>query len=112
MLHFGALEETYEDVLGVLALDSSDDSGSNVELLPGLGQVEVVDTILGALVDVAFHVGGNVLGADVDLKTKRLAAFQVLDSLPQRRSSQQDLGLCSWCTKVPSYVEKVLDLFK
>ena len=64
---FGALEETYEDVLGVLALDSSDDSGSNVKLLPGLGQVEVVDTILGALVDVAFHVRSNVLGADVDL---------------------------------------------
>jgi len=58
---------TYEDVLLVLLLDGSDDSGSNHGLLPCLGEIEVEDTISGAIVNVAFHLRVAVLGADVDL---------------------------------------------
>ena len=59
--------KTYKDVLGVLCLGSSDDSGGDHQLFPGLGQVEVVDTILVALVDVGFHLLGHVLSTNVDL---------------------------------------------
>ena len=48
-------------------MGSSDDSSSNHELFPGLGQVKIVDTILVALVDVVDHLFGNVLGTNVNL---------------------------------------------
>ena len=60
--------KTYEDILGVIALDSTDDSGSNHELLPGLGEVKVVHTILSASVHVSLHLLSYVLGANVNLK--------------------------------------------
>ena len=59
--------DTYEYILGVLLLHGSNDPGSNHALLPGLGQVEVVDALLGALINVRFHLLGHVLGSDVHL---------------------------------------------
>ena len=58
---------TYKNIRRVLSLDSDDDSRSNHELLPGLGQVEVVDALLGALVNVIFHHLSAVLGSNMDL---------------------------------------------
>ena len=58
---------TYEDILWVLVLDGSDDSGGNHGLLPRFGQVEVEDTIAGAIVNVRFHLRVAVLGSDVHL---------------------------------------------
>jgi|LauGreDrversion4_2_1035121.scaffolds.fasta_scaffold333783_2 hypothetical protein len=63
---------TYENVLGVLGLGGGDDTGSNGCLLPGLLDVDVVDTVLVALVDVAGHLVVHVLGANVDLKPKKM----------------------------------------
>ena len=60
---------TYEDVLLVVGLGGGDDAGGNHELLPSLGDVNVVDTILVALVHVVGHLLRNVLGANVDLIT-------------------------------------------
>jgi len=51
----------------VLCLSGSDDSGGNHKLFPGLSQVEVVNTILVAFVDVGFHLLGHVLSTNVDL---------------------------------------------
>ena len=51
----------------VLGLGSGNDSGGNHELFPGLRDVHVVNTVLVALVDVALHLLGAVLGANVDL---------------------------------------------
>lgn len=59
---------TYEHILRVLALNGTDDSGGNHELLPGLGEIKVVDSVSCALVDVALHVLGAVLGANVNLR--------------------------------------------
>lgn len=64
---------TYEDILGVLVLDGSDDSGGNHGLLPSLGQIEVEDTISGTIVDVRFHLRVAVLGSDVDLGRKKMS---------------------------------------
>ena len=62
---------TYEHILGVLVLDCSDDPGSDHGLLPGLCQIEVVDTLLGTLVNVRFHLLGYVHATHVHLaKTK------------------------------------------
>jgi hypothetical protein len=58
---------TYENVLGVLGLGGGDDTGSNGCLLPGLLDVDVVDTV-----DVAGHLVVHVLGANVDLKPKKM----------------------------------------
>ena len=58
---------TYEDILLVLLLDSSDDSGGNHGLLPRFGQVEVEDTIPSAIINVRFHLRVTVLGSDVHL---------------------------------------------
>lgn len=58
-----------EDVLGVLGLSSCNDSSGNHKLFPGLGQVEVVDTFLVALVDVGFHLLGHVLSTNVNLSS-------------------------------------------
>lgn len=93
--------ETYEHILGVHALDGADDSGGNHELLPGLGNVEVVDTFLGASVDVALHLLGHVLGTNVNLsqKVRQSVKNRSDDYVPQRRSSQLDPGLCYWCTR-------------
>ena len=51
----------------VLGLGSGNNSGGNHELFPGLRDVHVVNTILVALVDVALHLFGAVLGSNVDL---------------------------------------------
>jgi len=56
-----------EDILGVLELDGGDDSGGNHNLLPGLSEVDVVDTLLVSLEDVAFHHFGAVVCSEVDL---------------------------------------------
>ena len=83
---------TYEDVLGVLGLGSGDDSGGNHKLFPGLGQIEVVDAILVALVDVGFHLLGHVLSTNVNLNQNyKSVGIRVCKSilevdLPQRRS--------------------------
>ena len=74
---------TYEDILLVLGLSSGDDAGSDHSLFPGLGDVHVVDTVLGALVDVVGHLFGNVLGTDVDLWRE---GEQEGGVLPERRS--------------------------
>lgn len=58
---------TYEDILKVLGLSGGDATGSDHGLFPGLGDINVVDTVLGALVDVAGHLFGDVLGTNVDL---------------------------------------------
>ena len=60
-------QNTYEDILLVLFLDGSDDSGSDHGLFPRLGEVKVEDTLLVALVNVRFHLLGHVLSANVDL---------------------------------------------
>ena len=52
-----------------MGLGGGDDAGGNHELLPSLGDVNVVDTILVALVHVVGHLLRNVLGANVDLIT-------------------------------------------
>ena len=62
---------TYEDILLVLGLDSSDDSGGNHGLLPSFVQVVVEDSIPVAVVHVVGHLGVAVLGSDVDLKTNK-----------------------------------------
>ena len=64
-------QATYEDILGVLLLDGSNDSSGNHGLFPSLGKIEVVDSLLGALVNVIFHLLGHVLGSDVNLLDKR-----------------------------------------
>ena len=62
-------ESTYKDILWVLILDGSDDSGSNHGLLPRFGQVEVEDAIPSAIVYVRFHLRVAVLSSDVHLAT-------------------------------------------
>lgn len=59
---------TYQDVLGALGLNGAHDSSGDHQLLPGLGQVEVVDSVLVTSVNVVFHIFSAVLGADVDLR--------------------------------------------
>jgi len=56
-----------KDVFLVLGLGGSDNSGGNHELLPGLRDIKVVNTVLVTLVDVVAHLLGDVLGTDVDL---------------------------------------------
>ena len=58
--------DTYENISGVG--DGSDDSGSNHELLPGLGEVDDVDALVVALEHVGGHQAGAVLSTDLDLK--------------------------------------------
>ena len=58
---------TYKDILGVLELDGGDDSGGNHNLLPGLGEVDVVNTLFVSLEDVAFHHFGAVVCSQMDL---------------------------------------------
>jgi len=60
---------TYQDILLVLRLGGGNDSGGNHQLFPGLRDVHVVNTIFVALVDVALHLLGAVVGADVDLNS-------------------------------------------
>ena len=62
---------TYKYILRVLILDGGNDSGGNHSLFPGLGQIEVVDTLLGTLINVRFHLLGYVHATHVHLaKTK------------------------------------------
>ena len=58
---------TYKYILRVLVLDSGNDSGGNHSLFPGLGQIEVVDTLLGTLINVRFHLLGYVHATHVHL---------------------------------------------
>ena len=58
---------TYEDILLALVLNGSNDSGSNHGLLPGLCDIEDVETVLVTLKNVSFHLLSHVLGSDVDL---------------------------------------------
>ena len=67
---------TYEDVAGVW--DGSDDSGSNHELLPGLGEVDDVDTLVVALEHVWVHQAGAVLSADLDLSSEHKSDILLL----------------------------------
>merc|ERR1719498_1075689 len=53
-----------QNILGVL--DGGNDSSRDHELLPGLGDVEVVDTLLVSGVDVGLHLLGAVLSSNVD----------------------------------------------
>ena len=62
--------DTYEDILLALILNGSNDSCSNHGLLPGLGEVEEVETISVTLKNVSFHLLSDVLGADVNLNNK------------------------------------------
>jgi hypothetical protein len=59
---------TYQDILGALGLDGANDSCSDHQLLPGLGQVQVMDTVFVASINVVFHVFSAVLSTDVDLR--------------------------------------------
>jgi len=63
---------TYKHILGVLLLSGGDDSGSDHQFLPGLGEVKVVNAVLVALVNVRFHRLGAVLGSNVDLDNSRV----------------------------------------
>jgi hypothetical protein len=57
-----------QNILGVA--DGSDDSSSNHELFPGLGDVEIVAAVLVSSVDVVLHLLGAVGGTNVDLRGK------------------------------------------
>lgn len=57
---------TYEDVLWVG--DGSDDSGSNHELFPSLGDVDNVNSLIVTFVHVWSHQAGAVLSTEVNLK--------------------------------------------
>ena len=57
-----------DDVLGVL--DGDDDAGSEHELLPGLANVEDVDTVVAAAPDVLLHAVVRVAGTGVDAGTE------------------------------------------
>lgn len=59
---------TYKDVLGVG--DGSNDSCSDHELFPSLGEVDNVDSLLVALVNVGLHQVSAVLSAKVGLNRK------------------------------------------
>ena len=62
---------TYEDVSGVG--DGGDDSGSNHELFPGLGEVHDVNTFVVTFVHVWSHQTGAVLSTDVALINGKIA---------------------------------------
>lgn len=55
----------YQDVAGVG--DGGDDSGGNHQLLPGLGEVDDVNSFSVAFVHVWVHQVGAVLSAHLDL---------------------------------------------
>ncbi len=57
---------TYEDVSGVG--DGSDDSRGNHDLLPGLGEVDDVNTLVVSLEHVGVHKVRAVLSANVNLQ--------------------------------------------
>jgi len=56
------------DIGGVV--DGSDDTGSQNDLLPGLANVDDVDTIGTGLPEVVLHVNLEVLGAEVALSSQ------------------------------------------
>ena len=60
----------HDDILGVL--DGGDDSGGEHQLLPGLAQVDDVDTIGSSLPDVLSHLEVRVGGTNVDLGGEEL----------------------------------------
>lgn len=53
-----------EDISWVI--NSSDDSSSDHHLLPGLGDVQIVDTLLVSGIDVWHHLLGAILGSNMD----------------------------------------------
>ena len=48
-------------------LNGNNHAGSELELLPSLAEVEYIDTVVAATVDIALHVSGAVLGTQVAL---------------------------------------------
>ena len=91
---------TYEDISLAFGLDSGDDSGGNHNLLPALGQVKVMDSILVALVNVVLHLLAHVLGTNVDLYGNSISHSK---RLPGQRSSERGHSLCSLCKGVPCF---------
>jgi len=61
-----------KNVLLAFLLNSGNNSGSEHNLLPGLVQIHVVDSVLVSLVNVWFHVLGAVLGTEVNLGSKHV----------------------------------------
>lgn len=51
-------------------LNSYDDTGSQLDLLPGAGQVQQVDTVGATRVDIAIHLRDDVAGTNVDLASE------------------------------------------
>jgi len=69
----GELENSSLSILSVgdnkdisWVVNGGDDSSGNHELLPGLGDVKVMDTLLISGVDVWLHGLGGVLGTNMD----------------------------------------------
>ena len=56
----------YNDFFG--SVDSSDDSGSELDLLPGLFEVDDVDTLSIFMVDVSLHFVVEIQGTEVGLE--------------------------------------------
>jgi len=68
----GALNGADGNISGIF--DGDDDSSSQNELLPGLSDVDDMNTVFGTSLEyIASHVGVAVAGAEVDLAGKHLA---------------------------------------
>ena len=63
-------KESYDDIFS--SLDGDDSSGSELNLLPGVLEVDDVNTSGVFVVDVSFHVEIEVDGSDVYLTRRRL----------------------------------------
>lgn len=61
-------------------LDGGDDTRSEDDLLPGLGDVDDVDEVGAGLVDVRGHLLLRDLGADVALRSEELAGLHIITS--------------------------------
>jgi len=59
------LQSMQNSCLGVL--DGHDDASRQLQLLPGLGQIDDVDAVIAPLEHVALHLEVQVLGAQVAL---------------------------------------------
>lgn len=86
------LPDTYEDISGVG--DGSDDSGGNHELLPCLGEVDDVNTLVVALEHVSVHQTGAVLSADLDLNSIKIRRME--GDIRQQRAWEQYRSPWSW----------------
>mmetsp|Transcript_15729 Transcript_15729/g.44937 ORF Transcript_15729/g.44937 Transcript_15729/m.44937 type:complete len:314 (+) Transcript_15729:366-1307(+) len=65
-----------DDVLGVV--DGDDDTGSHLELVPGLGEVEDEDSVVPPAVHVAIHRLRAVLGAKMALGSQKVLDIALL----------------------------------